>query len=33
VTLTLSTEDVGGITEKDLGLAEQIDFATSFGDQ
>jgi 4a-hydroxytetrahydrobiopterin dehydratase len=32
VTLTLSTEDVGGITEKDLGLAEQIDFATSFGD-
>jgi 4a-hydroxytetrahydrobiopterin dehydratase len=33
VTLTLSTQDVGGITEKDLGLAEQIDFATSFGDQ
>jgi 4a-hydroxytetrahydrobiopterin dehydratase len=32
VTLTLSTQDVGGITEKDLDLAEQIDFATSFGD-
>jgi 4a-hydroxytetrahydrobiopterin dehydratase len=29
VTLTLTTEDVGGITEKDLDLAEQIDFATS----
>lgn len=29
VTLTLSTHDAGGITEKDLGLAEQIDFATS----
>lgn len=29
VTVTLSTHDVGGITEKDLGLAEQIDFATS----
>jgi len=31
VTLSLSTTDVGGITEKDLDLAEQIDFATSFG--
>ncbi len=31
VTLSLSTEDVGGISEKDLALAEQIDFATSFG--
>ena len=31
VTLTLSTEDAGGITEKDLDLAEQIDFATSAG--
>ena len=31
VTLTLSTEKVGGISEKDLALAEQIDFATSFG--
>jgi 4a-hydroxytetrahydrobiopterin dehydratase len=31
VTLFLSTESVGGITEKDLDLAEQIDFATSFG--
>jgi len=29
VTLTLTTQDVGGITEKDLELAEQIDFATS----
>lgn len=29
VTLTLSTHDVGGITERDLELAEQIDFATS----
>jgi 4a-hydroxytetrahydrobiopterin dehydratase len=29
VTLSLSTEDAGGITEKDLDLAEQIDFATS----
>ena len=29
VTLTLSTGKVGGITEKDLELAEQIDFATS----
>ena len=31
VTLTLSTHDAGGITEKDLDLAEQIDFATSAG--
>ena len=31
VTLTLTTQDVGGISEKDLELAEQIDFATSFG--
>lgn len=31
VTLTLSTVKVGGISEKDLNLAEQIDFATSFG--
>lgn len=29
VTLTLSTQGAGGITEKDLELAEQIDFATS----
>lgn len=29
VRLTLSTHDAGGITEKDLQLAEQIDFATS----
>jgi 4a-hydroxytetrahydrobiopterin dehydratase len=29
VTLSLSTHDVGGITERDLDLAEQIDFATS----
>ena len=29
VTLTLSTRDAGGITEKDLDLAEQIDYATS----
>jgi 4a-hydroxytetrahydrobiopterin dehydratase len=29
VTLTLSTNDPRGITEKDLELAEQIDFATS----
>ncbi|MGY8779301.1 MAG: 4a-hydroxytetrahydrobiopterin dehydratase [Longimicrobiales bacterium] len=32
VTLTLSTQKVGGISEKDLNLAEQIDFATSFGE-
>lgn len=30
VTLSLSTEEVGGISEKDLDLAEQIDFATSW---
>ncbi len=29
VTLSLATHDAGGITEKDLDLAEQIDFATS----
>ena len=29
VTLTLSTHDAGGITEKDLELARAIDFATS----
>ena len=29
VTLTLSTHGAGGITEKDIKLAEQIDFATS----
>jgi len=29
VTVTLSTHSEGGITEKDLKLAEQIDFATS----
>ena len=29
VTIGLSTHDAGGITEKDLNLAEQIDFATS----
>ena len=29
VTLTLSTHEAGGITEKDLALAEQIDFASS----
>lgn len=29
VSVTLSTHDAGGITEKDLDLAEQIDFATS----
>jgi 4a-hydroxytetrahydrobiopterin dehydratase len=31
VTLELCTEAAGGITAKDLSLAEQIDFATSFG--
>ena len=31
VILSLCTHDAGGITEKDLRLAEQIDFATSFG--
>jgi len=29
VTVSLSTHDAGGITAKDLALAEQIDFATS----
>jgi 4a-hydroxytetrahydrobiopterin dehydratase len=29
VTVAVSTHDAGGITEKDLDLAEQIDFATS----
>jgi len=29
VRLTLSTHKAGGITEKDLALAEQVDFATS----
>lgn len=29
VTITVTTHDAGGITEKDLDLAEQIDFATS----
>lgn len=32
VTVTLSTHDAGGITSKDLDLAEQIDFATSRAD-
>ena len=32
VTLTLSTQKVGGISQQDLNLAEQIDFATSFGE-
>ena len=31
VTLSLATESAGGITERDLSLAEQIDFATTFG--
>lgn len=31
VTVMLSTHDAGGITEKDLKLAEQVDFATSAG--
>jgi 4a-hydroxytetrahydrobiopterin dehydratase len=29
VTIGLSTHDAGGLTEKDLELAEQVDFATS----
>jgi 4a-hydroxytetrahydrobiopterin dehydratase len=29
VRVSLSTHDAGGITEKDLQMAEQIDFATS----
>ena len=31
VHIMLSTHSAGGITEKDLKLAEQIDFATSAG--
>jgi 4a-hydroxytetrahydrobiopterin dehydratase len=31
VMLSLSTHSAGGITEKDLKLAEQVDFATSAG--
>ena len=31
VLVTLSTHSAGGITEKDLSLAEQLDFATSAG--
>lgn len=29
VTISLSTHDAGGITEKDLELAKAVDFATS----
>ena len=29
VRVTLQTHDAGGVTEKDITLAEQIDFATS----
>ena len=29
VTVSVMTHDLGGITQKDLDLAEQIDFATS----
>lgn len=29
VTVTLTTHDAGGITDRDLDVAEQIDFATS----
>ncbi|MDH5588777.1 MAG: 4a-hydroxytetrahydrobiopterin dehydratase [Gemmatimonadota bacterium] len=29
VRVSLTTHDAGGITEKDVALAEQIDFATS----
>jgi 4a-hydroxytetrahydrobiopterin dehydratase len=32
VTVTVTTHDAGGITHKDLDLAEQIDFATSRAD-
>ena len=31
VQITLSTHSAGGITEKDLKLAEQLDFSTSAG--
>lgn len=31
VTLRLTTHDAGGITQKDVKLAEHIDFATSAG--
>jgi 4a-hydroxytetrahydrobiopterin dehydratase len=31
VHVTLSTHSAGGITEKDLKLAEQLDFSTSAG--
>lgn len=31
VHITLSTHSAGGITEKDLKLAEQLDFSTSAG--
>jgi len=31
VLVTLSTHSAGGITEKDLSLAEQLDYATSAG--
>lgn len=31
VRITLSTHSAGGITEKDLKLAEQMDFSTSAG--
>ena len=31
VLITLSTHSAGGITEKDLSLAEQLDYATSAG--
>lgn len=33
VQITLSTHSAGGITDKDLKLAEQLDFATSHGDR
>lgn len=29
ISLVLSTHDAGGVTEKDIRLAERIDFATS----
>lgn len=31
VRVSLTTHDIGGISDKDLALAEQIDFATSAG--